>query len=270
MSADRMATARLLSRVNDRPVVGQDRTPRQPLNGDNMVARIRTSVVTQNLSKAPQANVKSKQAWKYPGGNIVRAPGVDINGRYYTDPKEDPENRIDSSTQAQPMSDVSNVDGGVPRRKQESNFFITLNNNREYGEDLEERARERFVKALEHLEDNDVLARCIKFGPKHDHYANDKAHDVILPGIDWKATVEVGENLNRMHAHIICYIQHYSQIQINPKMMQREFRMAFNGGLSFGDPIYQKDLPYIQVKMLPQTDWTTIMRQYIRKGMDGA
>lgn len=156
----------------------------------------------------------------------------------------------------------------MPRRKQESNFFITINPNQVYGSEHSELAKSRFYRALQHLSENETLARILKFGPKDRHYLNDKAHDVILPGIDWKASVETGEKQNRMHAHIICYITHYSQIQIDPKMLQYEFRAAFNDGLDMGDRLVLKDPPYVQVKMLPQSDWTTIMRQYIRKGME--
>ena len=268
MDAARMAQARLLARVNNRPEPGQARGEPLPHFVD-MVARQRRdepSVVTQRVSHRPfpaGKNVKGKQAWKYPGGNIIRAPTVNLNGRYYTDPKE--ADHGDPSQQG--VAVQAGADGGTPRRKQESNFFITINPNKPYEANLEGRARNRFVKALQHLEGNDVLARCLKFGPKDAHYAQDVAHDVLLPGIDWKATVEVGEKLGRMHAHVICYIEHYSQIQIDPKMMQYEFRRSFNDGLSDDDRLFMRHPPYIQVKMLPQSDWTTIMRQYIRKGM---
>jgi hypothetical protein len=237
-----------------------------------MVARnrhrpVEATVVTQRVSQKTfpgGKNVKSKQAWKYAGGNIIRAPSVNLNGRYYTDPKE-----LDTNAQLTQGAQIGNGDNpeGTPRRKQESNFFITINPNQVYSEVNEPRARECFKNALEHLQSNPVLARCLKFGPKDAHYTNDKAHDVLLPGIDWKASVEVGERLGRMHAHIICYISHYSQIQVDPKMMQYEFRMGFNSGLHQNDQLRLSDPPYIQAKLLPQSDWTTIMRQYIRKGM---
>lgn len=267
MSSARSSVARLLARVNNRPEPEQDRGDNLP--GDvNMVARKRrtdATVVTQRVSSTPfpgGKNVKGKQAWKYPGGNIIRAPTVILNGRYYTDPKE-PDAGVpsDQGTEAQGRTD------GTPRRKQESNFFITINPNQVYSEAIEEQARQHFKQALQHLEDNSVLARCLKFGPKDAHYTQDLAHDVLLPGIDWKATVEVGEKLGRMHAHIICYISHYSQIQIDPKMMTYEFRQGFNAGLPLGHRLRLTDPPYMQVKMLPQSDWTTVMSQYIRKGM---
>ena len=283
--SSRAVNARLLSRVNSIPQPGQERgvahhTVAGATSYLDMVARQRRvnplpngapgAIVTQRVSSTPTPggkNVKAKQAWKYPGGNIVRAPGTMINGRFYTDPKES--NAGDPASQGkEPDSYESESQGGTARRKQESNFFITINPNQNYGDgDIAQHASARFHKALEHLSQNDVLARILKFGPKHDHYLNDKAHDVILPGIDWKASVETGENKFRMHAHIICYIQHYSQIQFNPKMLQHEFRQAFNEGLSASDKLRLKVLPYVQIKMLPQSDWTTIMRQYIQKGM---
>ena len=247
------------------------------LPGDvNMVARNRPTtrpfdVTVQRVSKQPflgGKSTKGKQAWKYPGGNIIRAATVDINGRYYSDPKE-PDSG-DHLTQAQP---VMGGETGTPRRKQESNFFITINPNREYHGDFEAQARKQFHKALLHLQKNEVFARCLKFGPKDKHYIQDLPQDVIQPGVDWKACVEVGEEKRRMHCHIICYVTHYSQIQINVPMLQYEFRYAFNEDLPTNGPLSLLRLtqpPYTQVKMLPQTDWTTIMRQYIKKGMDGS
>ena len=254
--------ARLLNRVNNRPAPGQDQGDRLP----DMVARQRRTVPTptvstQRVSMTPFAggkNVKGRQAWKYPGGNIIRAPTTLINGRYYTDPKE--AEAGDATLQGE---DAVGSTDGTPRRKQESNFFMTINPNIVWPGRDEVQAGKQFEAALGHLSSNETLARIIKFGPKDDHYRNDKAHDVLLPGIDYKASVEKGEILGRMHAHIIAYIQHYSQIQIDPKMLQYEFRNAFNGA----GPLTITKLPYVCIKMLPQSDWTTVMRQYIHKGM---
>jgi hypothetical protein len=268
MDPARAALSRLLARVV-RPETGQSRAPFEGKENEMVQRqrRITPTVVTQRVSQKPfpgGKNVKGKQAWKYAGGNIQRAPTTSINGRFYTDPKETPSG--DSAKQG-----TEDLGGdGTPRRKQESNFFITINPNQKYSDTDESIARKRFEAALQHLSQNETLARCLKFGPKDAHYMNDRAHDVILPGIDWKASVEVGELRQRMHCHIICYISHYSQIQIDPKMMQYEFRAVFNEGLPEKDPMRLSDPPYIQVKMLPQSDWTTIMRQYIRKGMDAA
>lgn len=281
MASERSTFIRLLARANDQPEPGLRRVGPTPVFPEDMVARARresdrTSVkrepqiVTQTVNQHPfpgGKSVKGRQAWKYPGGNIRRAPGLSLNGRYYSDPKED-----DSHPELQAQSGNEHITEGTPRRKQESNFFITINPNQKYVNPAnKEVAQKAFTKALEHLERNETLARMLKFGPKDKHYISDVAHDVILPGIDWKATVEEGEKLGRMHAHIILYIQHYSQIQIDPKMLQYEFKQGFNAalGLNF-QALALTDPPYVQIKMLPQTDWTTIMRQYIRKGMESA
>jgi hypothetical protein len=272
--------ARLLSRVNSIPQPGQGpgvahHTVASAASYIDMVARNRRvdplpagaagAITTQRVSSNPKPggkNVKSNQAWKYPGGVILRASGVTINGRYYTDPKESGSGGKESQGNPPTSSE------GTPRRKQESNFFITINPNQHYGDgELAQAATARFHKALEHLSQNEVIARTLKFGPKHEHYSNDTAHDVIIPGIDWKASVETGEKKFRMHAHVICYIQHYSQIQFCPKMLRNEFKAAFNEGLPPNDKLRLKFLPYVRVNMLPQSDWTTIMRAYIQKGM---
>ncbi len=243
---DRNAIARLLSRVQA-PAPGQAR--------NNMVRRAATSVVTQRVSRrAGVTGVKAAQAWKYPGFNVVRAPSVEINGTRYFDPK---------------------ADENTPRRKQESNFFITINPNfiETPGSAAAYESQNRFKNALDHLSKNETIARILKFGPRDDHYVLDKAKDVILPGVQFTSSVEVGEVQSRMHCHIWMTIEHYSQIQINVKMMQDEFRRGYNGdvegavGLPFGDPRRITGMPYLQVKLLPESDWTTVMRQYIKKGM---
>ena len=68
-----------------------------------MVKRINTTISTESVDMKAQKAAKTNQAWRYAGGQIVRAPSTDINGRQYEDPK----------------------DPGQPRRKQESNFFLT-------------------------------------------------------------------------------------------------------------------------------------------------
>lgn len=260
----RAANARLLARVN-RPA-GQADVP-----GDVMVARQRQpQVATQRVSLKPAPggkSVKANQAWKYPGNNIVRADSVLLGpeGRYYTDPKEHGDD-IDAAASKQGQKPDGNTDG-TPRRKQESNFLITINPNQAYGSDTHDRAMSAFKASLDYLSQTQTLVRCLKFGPKDIFYVNDVAQDVILPGVAWQANVEVGETSKRMHCHIWVTIEHYSQIQINVPMMQREFNAGFNASFPALDRLRLTDPPYLQVKLLPQSDWTTVMRQYIKKGM---
>lgn len=238
--------------------------------GDVMVARARRGpeIATQRVSLKPAPggkNVKARQAWKYPGFNIVRADSVVINGRFYTDPKEHTDDYDDAAGKQGQSQITGDTTVGTPRRKQESNFFITINPNQVYGSTEHSQAEGAFKKALEHLSNTQVLVRCLKFGPKDAFYINDLARDVILPGVSWSASVEVGETSRRMHCHIWCTIEHYSQIQINVPMMQREFLAGFNANLPADMNL--SDKPYLNVKLLPQSDWTTVMRQYIKKGM---
>ena len=78
--------------------------------------------------------------------------------------------------------------------------------------------------------------------------------------------------VHRLHAHIWVTFTHYSQIQVNSNMLQWISRRLYNSKLPAN--LQKKDsgcsitrLPYVHVKLLPQSDWATIMRQYIHKAM---
>ena len=226
-----------------------------------MVARIRkdkTQISTQSVDfKAPHS-AKTKQAWRYPGGQILRAPGLRLGNNDYEDPK----------------------DPGQPRRKQESNFFITINSNK-----APDRAEEydfavkQMERMLEKLSDEKVLATYLRFGPKVDgiqpkaqDYRLDKYAEVVH-SVDWKAAVEAGDVMRRVHSHIWLTITHYSQVQINIQMLMHQARKHYNEGMPLDGPmkyLRMNDFPYVHVKLLPQSDWTSVMRQYIHKGMNAA
>ena len=232
---------------------------------EGMVQRIRKkpTISTQAVDFKTPHSAKTKQAWRYPGGRIVRAPSTSLGSGIYTDPK----------------------DPSLPRRKQESNFFITINSNK--SPDTPENAAlliSQMEKMLKGLSDESVLSTYLKFGPSANHdghvYQDDKYTDVVH-SIDWKAAVETGDNLNRVHAHIWLTITHYSQIQINVQMLMYHSKRLFNH--EFGDirqqlrghakgketSLRMTKQPYVHVKLLPQSDWTDVMRQYIHKGMMG-
>ena len=209
-----------------------------------------TTVVAQTVNfKSP--GDKKGQAWRYSGWNILRADNIRINGTLYTDPKED----------------GHNTESGLPRRKIESNFFITINPNKMVPLEREAGVQARFKTALEIIAQTEQVASYLKFGPKHfADFGADKAVDVIKK-IDWDSNVEIGEEKKRMHAHIWLTVEHYSQIQIDTKLLQWAFKRAYNAGLDLNDPMRIKTLPYVQVKLLPQSDWTTVMKQYIKKAI---
>ena len=109
------------------------------------------------------------------------------------------------------------------------------------------------------------MATYLKFGPKHEDYRDDKYSDVII-GVDWKAATEIGPTQGKVHSHIWVTITHYSQIQINTQMLMYHSKRLYNANtLNFK----MKRQPYVHVKLLPQSNWTDVMRQYIHKGMMG-
>lgn len=195
--------------------------------------------------------VKASGAWRYPGGVIQRAPSVVINGTTYTDDK----------------------DPGEARRKHESNFFITLNTNRCVSTkfvtaDQAENGKQAMKGALEYLSKDSSICTFMKFGPKSAHYRNDVFEDVITK-VEWQAAVETGENLERLHSHIWLTVHHYSQVQVNMPVMQKMFKDAYNSRLDIMNSrqLRCNGMPYIQVKLLPTSDWAMVMKQYIHKGM---
>ena len=228
-----------------------------------------TQVATERTSlRQPPGgrNVKKDQAWKYPGNTIERAGSILLNGRFYTDPKEEP---FESNRQHQgrDLTDTPNAPlEGTPRRKQETHLFITINTNHSYPDAALSTAKAIFHTALLDLKTN--VEGYLKFGPMNAFYQNDKASDVILKPIGWEAEVETGETLRRLHCHITLNINHYSQIQVSAPLLAHKFREAFNnaaGGSS--SPFYLSKPPYINIaKPLPQKQWeSTLLRQYMRK-----
>lgn len=237
----------------------------------DMVKRRRdtgTQISVQVVGENASASVKANQAWKYPNNKIVRAPSVYLGAknRFYTDPKAD-----DSRPDMQGVEGVEDrrPDLSQPRRKQESSFFITINPNKAYKDALTQaQAEQRVANAIRPMaEDPSVLATLFMFGPVSTHYKNDFAEDVIEPNVEFRARVETGEKKNRVHAHIWLTVTHYSQIQMDRVVIEREFTKAYNNGLSPSDPAYIKNRPYVQIKLLPQSSFMTIMKQYLNKSM---
>ena len=188
---------------------------------------------------------KTKQSWRYQGHQILRAPSLMINNTKYEDPK----------------------DPGQPRRKQESNFFITINSNKspEPGEDYDIGVK-HMENMLKHLSTERSMAAYFKFGPVDKSYMGDKFADVIH-NVDWKSAIETGDTMNRLHAHVWLTVSHYSQIQMNVPILQHEARKAYNEGLGVRSHLRITAKPYVHVKLLPQSDWANVMKQYIHKGM---
>lgn len=228
-----------------------------------MVKREKAKISVEGVNfKQPTEglSIKKSGAWRYPGGIIQRAPSKVLGINTYTDDK----------------------DPGEARRKHESNFFITLNTNRSLRDKTGievEIGKEACRKALDDLSQVKWLCVYTKFGPKSDHYRDD-VFDEVVHKVEWNAAVEVGEQLQRLHCHIWLTMHHYSQVQVNMPVMQRLFKRLYNQyidealnntvGLdkeAIRGRIAQNKNPYIQVKLLPSSDWAMVIKQYIHKGM---
>lgn len=244
------AVSRLLYRRT-----GHTRVSHLPSMGKRVVA---PKVSTQSVDMKVAHSAKTKQAWRYPGGQIIRAPAIRINNKEYEDPK----------------------DPGHPRRKNESNFFITVNFNKAMTLDNAEDhpvAINAMESMLKKISTDATAAQIMKFGPMvrdtdglrtSMDFRQDKYADVIH-SIDWSGAVEVGDNQHRLHAHIWFTVTHYSQVQINVPVLQHLARKFYNEVVDLTGPQYlhAEQLPFINVKLLPQSDFTTIMRSYIHKAM---
>ena len=223
----------------------------------DMVARGRKTITVESVDFKAEKHAKTNQAWRYPGGRIVRHPDLIINGKRY----EDHKNR------------------GEPRRKQESNLFLTINTNKSPGADERLYCEDAMKHCLRELEKDENLALYLKFGPavkgppdKNDptDYRFDRYNDVIHT-IQWRPGIEYGGKQGRLHAHVWLTITHYSQIQINCPVLQNIFKRMYNEQMAkLPENMHYLKIdgkPYVQVKRLPQLDWTDVMRAYIHKGM---
>ena len=218
-----------------------------------MVKRVKsvtTTVQAINFKKPTGDVVKTKKEggeWRYPNGIVQRAPSTVMqSGREYFDPR----------------------DPALPRRKIESNFFITLNTNRVIGDGtfgINRAALEACQQATDALATDELVCSYLKFGPKDESYSEDLYSDVITK-VEWEGKAEVGEKQFRLHAHIWMTVHHYSQVQVNMPLMQAAFKEQYN--LRAPDSFKISRRPYIQVKLLPTSDWADVIRNYIRKGMN--
>lgn len=210
-----------------------------------MVKRVREQkIVTSSANLQVEHTAKTKQAFRYAGYKIQRAPGIMLNGTRYTDPK----------------------DPGEARRKQESNFVITINTNKSPKDGDYDTCTGAMWKMLQKLAEEQMLASYIKFGPVSPEYLDDKYSDVIID-FNFRANVETGDQMKRVHAHIYLTVNHYSQIQINANMLQFLSREAYNEALPVNSSLRIKGKPHVHVKLLFQSNWNDIYKQYLMKGM---
>ena len=199
--------------------------------------RSKPKITVEDAIQNPNHSAKSKQAWRYSGGSIDRAASTTLNGTFYEDPK----------------------DPGLPRRKQESNFFLTINTNRSTGD---VHALERTLTALSA---DAVLMQYLRYGPVDACYTSDQYNDVV-EDVKWTGSVERGDKLGNVHGHVWLTIVHYSQIQINTRALMTEAKQLYNSFVTNRDDCLSKQ-PYVHIRLLPQSNFTDVIRAYIHKGM---
>ena len=223
--------------VRRKPTVTVESINLRPATGDSQIRK----------------GVKASGAWRYPNGVIQRMDQRTINGKDYWDDKDPTENR----------------------RKHESNFFITLNTNRSMKDmsgGMAEIGKNAVRRTIDYLSEPESICAFLKFGPKNPMYASDRFEDVIQK-VDWQANVEVGEKLERLHCHIWMTVHHFSQVQVNMPVIQHLFTRKYNEEVEKSTNtdgkllLQQRGKPYVNVKLLPTSDWAMVMRQYIHKGM---
>ena len=173
-----------------------------------------------------------------------------------------------------PRTGLNANDPKEARRKIESNFFLTINTNKTSDDPMIHHSiYSNLERVLKKISQEQVIASYLKYGPADNAYANDQFSDVVQ-SLNWSSNVEEGDVLKRVHAHIWLTITHYSQLQINVQMLMHIVKREYNAGLGDGfisknSPLKMTRQPYVHVKLLPQSDWTDVMRQYIHKGMTG-
>ena len=208
---------------------------------------VRKKATTINIRNTSGA--KANQAWKYADCKIVRAPSLILGGKEYFDP-------ISSTATTK-----------VPRREQESNFWITINTNKAPSLADMPNAVRCMEECLDALASDTVLPRYLTFGPRNTEFKADVARDVVT-GIDWKASVEIGDHQHRLHAHIELRIKHYSQLQINRDAMGKFARRAWNRCIGDSPPyLHASRKFYVHVKLEAQQDWQGIKARYQAKAL---
>lgn len=214
-----------------------------------MVKKTSTRVSVQRVDFQSAAATKSHGAWRYKDGIIERHESTRINGRNYFDPKPG-----------------LNGERTLPRRKNESNFLLTINPNLAPRDGADVQAVGAALKTVMSEMGGEAGVRfMLKFGPKDDVFKSDRYEDVVL-GYDWKAGVEMGPRAGRVHAHAWLTIRHISQVQLDVKKIQDMTRQRYNALYSGTKQYKITRMPYVHIKLLPQAQWTEIVKSYLHKG----
>lgn len=192
---------------------------------------------------------KKRQAWKYKGGIIQRADTLWlIPGVKHRDPKE-------------PFG----VD--LPRRLEESNFFVTINTNKSptaHGIPGDV-AGNAAANSMDLLAAN--MNRFIEFGQgrRGDPEFQNDIFEAVVKDVEWTPSVEMGPELQRLHTHTVVRLVHYTQLRINIRALQETFRMAWNDQWHEEHPMRLTGMPHVDVRLRQQRNAEEITLQYAAK-----
>ena len=148
------------------------------------------------------------------------------------------------------------------RRKQQSNFFMTLNTNKRKFDEV--RDIDAMSHAIEKVFKTNVY-EILKFGPAHPNtYASDGSiADEVIEKVEVKAGIERGPVTGALHAHLYLTITHWSQVQIDVPRLQHLFKEAYNSRAA--TRMTEKGKLAVKVELQPQTDWGQIISHYLSK-----
>jgi hypothetical protein len=157
---------------------------------------------------------------------------------------------------------VSQTGQPLGRRKQQSNFFMTLNTNKRKFDEA------RDTDAMSHAIDEIFRKRVfdiLKFGPAHpDTYGGDGSiADEVVEKVEVKAGIERGPVTGALHAHLYLTITHWSQLQIDVPRLQFLFKEAYNAKAL--TKMTDKGRLAVKVELQPQTDYGQIIAHYLSK-----
>jgi len=226
----------------------------------NAGERASSSSGSPSAAKAPRhRSNKDEQAWLYPDFKTQRATSIYINGSKYVDPKELPEEQ--------------------PRKLRESNFKLTINPNKVVPDDLREVADAAWEGGLNCIKSGLWNGSCIKFGPTDPaNFGSDHAKDVVVDVV-LHAKTEVGEKLNRLHAHPIVKVKHYSQLHLSTQGIMKAFKDGYNRALESsidGDicvltaarirhTLKMEGKPYVTINLMHSDNYNEVMTRYAFK-----
>jgi hypothetical protein len=157
---------------------------------------------------------------------------------------------------------ISQTGQPLGRRKQQSNFFMTLNTNkRKFDEARDTDAMSYAIDEIFRRRVFDIL----KFGPAHpDTYGGDGSiADEVIEKVEVKAGIERGPVTGALHAHLYLTITHWSQLQIDVPRLQFLFKEAYNEKAL--TKMTDKGRLAIKVELQPQTDYGQIIAHYLSK-----